>query len=173
MRALLLGSVVMLSACSGENAGSSAPDIAAQAAAAALTKAQQRGDDAETSQSARAARAVVERYFAAVRAKDFRAAHALWGNDGRDSGGSASDLARTVAIYSRYEPEVGKPSAIQVRDGMQYILVSAKLFVENRRTGITANRDGNVMLRRSADANDPDPAKRDWRIWGMDLRVRN
>ncbi|MBA4772986.1 MAG: hypothetical protein H2054_07740 [Sphingomonas sp.] len=173
MRIMVLGALVMASACSDQAPGGPSADIAAQAANAALSTSQARHDDRADSPSAREARLVVERYFAAIAAKDFRSAHALWGNNGKDSGGSADDLARTIAIYSRYEPEVGNPTAIRARDGMQYILVSAKLFVENRKTGNTASRDGNVMLRRSANPDDADIAKRDWRIWGIDLRVRS
>jgi hypothetical protein len=170
---MVLGALVMASACSDQGPGEPPSDIAAQAAKAALSTSQARGDEAADSPSAREARSVVERYFAAVTAKDFRAAHALWGNDGKDSGGSVDDLARSIAIYSRYEPEVGNPTAIRTRDGMQYVLVSAKLFVENRKTGNTASRDGNVMLRRSSNPTETDPTKREWRIWGIDLRVRS
>lgn len=173
MRIMVLGAFVMASACSGQPSDEGSIDVAAQAANAALSTSQARREDTADSPSAREARSVVERYFAAVNAKDFRTAHALWGNNGKDSGGSADDLARAITIYSRYEPEVGKPTDVRVRDGMQYILVSAKLFVENRKTGNTASRDGNVMLRRSINSNDADPAKREWRIWGIDLRVRN
>lgn len=170
MRVMLFGSVAVLAACAPAKPER---DVAADAAKAALAQARDRSDDTAQSVAAQDARAIVARYFDRIAAKDFEGARALWGNGGADSGGSAADLARTVTIYSRYEPEVGKPTAIRARDGMQYVAVSAKLFVQNRKTGRTADRQGTVMLRRSANENDPDPGKRDWRIWAIDLRVKS
>lgn len=162
--------VALLAACSTEDKAGNATSMVANASAP--TASAQRGDEPATSPSAEAAREVVARYFAMIEAKDYAGAYRLWGNDGADAGGTLDVFEKSFAIYSKYEPIVGKPTEIHAREGMQYVLVEAKLHVENRKTGRTADRSGTVMLRRSANPDDPVKAKRDWQIWGVDLRVK-
>ncbi|MBY0519380.1 MAG: hypothetical protein K2P79_03015 [Sphingomonas sp.] len=169
MRVFVMLSFGALVACSAEDKGGNAAAVvtnAALPAAAAL-----RGDEPATSPSAVAARDTVARYFAMIDGKDYAGAYRLWGNDGADAGGTIDDFKKTFAIYSKYEPIIGEPTEIHARDGVQYVLVQAKLHVENRKTGKIADRSGTVMLRRSANPDDPVEAKRDWKIWGVDLRV--
>ncbi len=171
MRSFLMLSILALVACSPSSpGGNSATPVVANSTADTGGK---RGNEPADSPSARAARDVVERYFKSIEAKDYAAAYRLWGNDGADAGGSLKDFEQTFALYSKYEPEAGAPTEIRARDGMQYVAVAAKLFVENRTNRKTANKSGTVLLRRSVDPADPVASKRDWRIWGVDLRVKN
>lgn len=132
-----------------------------------------RGPAAPNSPDARAAMATVQRYFRAIEARDYAAAYAMWTEGGRSAAPSLAAFEASFAPYSEYEPAVGRPTAVTVRDGTQYVLVSASTFVKRRGSGATAERDGFVMLRRSVDPRDPDPAKRDWHIWATDIRVRH
>lgn len=167
-------SALALAACSpSQPHADTNGSVMANAAAAANAADGMRGNEPADSASARAARDVVARYFALIEDRDYAGAYRLWGNDGADAGGSLKAFEQSFAPYSKYELEVGMPTEIRARGGMQYIAVDAKLFVENRKTRITANRTGSVLLRRSADPADPVEGKRDWRIWGVDLRVRN
>lgn len=171
MRLILCLPLIGLVACTPQNGSGNA------GAAASTNTTQpmpgQRGNESADSASARAARETVERYFVALEKKDFATAYRLWGNDGKDSGGSVEVFANSLAPYSKFEPEAGDASEIRARDGMQYVLVAARAHVENRKTGKAAERSGSVALRRSVDPNDPVEHKRDWRIWSIDLRATN
>jgi len=160
-----------MAACTPTGDGGNRSDAPAGNVAQAAPS--QRGNEPADSASAKAARDTVERYFAAIAKKDYATAYRLWGNDGKDSGGTVDAFAASFAPYSKFEPEAGDPTEIRARDGMQYILVTARAHVENRKTGKTAERSGSVALRRSADPNDPVEHKRDWRIWSVDLRAAN
>lgn len=172
MRLMIFLPLAALAACAPQ--GDSGNVAGAMTNAAAPTPSLgQRGNEAADSPGARAARETVERYFDLIGKKDYAGAYRLWGNDGKDSGGSVEAFAASFAPYAKYEPEAGNPTEIRARDGMQYILVTARAHVENRKTGKTSERSGTVALRRSTDPNDPVADKRDWRIWSVDLRVAN
>ena len=121
-----------------------------------------------TSPEASAAKQVAEQYFAHIKRKQFAVARQLWDNDGAASGGDAAALAASFDRFTRYEPSVGAPTAITIRDGMQYIAVGAKAKVtDTLRNGRTYMREGAILLRRrDTKAGAPAP----WRIWGVDLR---
>lgn len=171
MRLLIPLLLVSLAACAPQGETSNAAATATNATATPAPPGL-RGDEPADSPSARAAHDVVAQYFALVEKKDFKAAYRLWGNGGKDSGGSPEAFANSFAPYAAFEPEAGDPSEIHARDGIQYILVAARAHVEIKQTGKTAEREGTVALRRSADPNDPVADKRDWRIWSVDLRAR-
>lgn len=171
MRPILFLLLMGLAACAPQEGDGN--DAAAASSNLAQPAPGQRGDEPADSASAKAARETVERYFAAIEKKDYAAAYRLWGNDGKDSGGSVDAFAATFAPYSKFEPEAGAPSEIRARGGVQYIIVAARAHVENRKTRKTAERKGSVALRRSTDPNDPVEHKRDWRIWSVDLRASN
>lgn len=168
MRLMIPLVLLSLAACApqGETTNTTATNATASPERPGL-----RGDEPANSPSALAARAVVEQYFTSVEKQDYQAAYRLWGNGGKDSGGSPESFANSFAGYAKFEPETGDPSEIHARDGMQYILVAARAHVENKKTGKTAEREGTVALRRSVDPDDPVVDKRDWRIWSVDLRV--
>ena len=167
MRHALIVAALGLASC-GQNA--SAPKPAPSPSATATGT---RGAAAPNSPDARAAMAAVQTYFKAIKAGDYAAAYAMWTEGGHSAAPSLAEFKASFAPYAEYEPSVGRATAVTVRDGTQFVLVSASAFVKQRGTGATAEREGFVMLRRSADPNDPDPAKRDWRIWATDIRVRH
>ncbi len=131
------------------------------------------GDEPATSPSAEAAKQVVTQYFALIDAGKYDDAYHLWGNGGADVRGTLKQFTDGIRAYSVYDAKVGEPTAIKSREGKQYILVTATLDVKLRRTGGTAARSGTVMLSRSADPKETAPDKKEWRIWGMDLRVKH
>lgn len=167
MRHALIVAALGLASC-GQNAAAPKPAPSPTATAAGM-----RGPAAPNSPDARAAMAAVQTYFKAIKAGDYAAAYARWTEGGHSAAPSLAEFKASFAPYAEYEPSVGRATAVTVRDGTQFVLVSASAFVKQRGTGATAEREGFVMLRRSADPNDPDPAKRDWRIWATDIRVRH
>lgn len=116
------------------------------------------------------AKHTVEKYFALIRRNRFSEARLLWDHGGADSGGNAAALAASFNRFTKFTATVGDPTAIKINDNTQYIAVSTKADVTDRRTGRTYKREGTVMLRRHVDH-----AKRwgKWRIWGMDLREKH
>ncbi|MBY0304566.1 MAG: hypothetical protein K2W86_05380 [Sphingomonas sp.] len=160
-------------------AGCSAPEGAAnnqqmaKAPEAATPGKKMLGDEPASSPSAIAAKETVDRYFSFIRAGDYDKAYVLWGDRGGDTRGTLKTFSDGFKIYSVFEPVTGEPTAIKMTDGKQYILVTATIDVKNRKKGTTAHREGVVMLRRSADPTETDPEKKEWRIWGVDIRVKN
>ncbi|OYY91395.1 MAG: hypothetical protein B7Y45_03725 [Sphingomonas sp. 28-66-16] len=146
---------------------------AAKAAASDKPGTPMLGDAPATSPAAAEAKAVAERYFDLIEKKKYRDAWLLWGNGGADSKGTATQFADSFKPFSVYEPTVGEPTEIKARDGQQFIAVAASAHVKIRKTGKEQERSGVVMLRRSADPSETIDEKKNWRIWGVDLRVRH
>ena len=173
MRFRMLTAVLLCAACSKR-------DTAADNAGAPVTmnattpEAQEiRGNQPMSSASAQAARATVIRYFTFIKRGDYEAARLIWGNNGADTRGTPKAFADSFKTFSVYNPSVGDPTEIKATGGMQYVAVQAKLHVERRDNGKTADRRGVVMLKRSTDPNDPAVDKREWRIWGVDIRTQH
>lgn len=169
-RFILLVGGLSLAACSPDGAGPSAP---AKPEPAATSTGRMLGDEPATSPAAAEARATVDRYFKLLDVGNYDAAYKLWGNRGADTRGTFEQFKASFAPYSEYRQQVGEATAIKATNGKQYILVTAIADVKNRKTGNTAHREGTVMLSRSADPAEVDPDKKEWRIWGTDIRVQH
>lgn len=128
-------------------------------------------EDGPNSANAQAARKVVEDYFALIGQGKYGEARALWANGGADSGGDAVAFKASFAPYAEYRPKVGAPTFVQSSGASQYIKVAADLEIKFRKDGRVSQRRGTVMLRRSADPRETSPDKKEWRIWGVDIRA--
>ncbi len=164
-------SLLLATGCSGTDDRAREQQKANAAAAAAAKKAP--GEEPATSPAALEAKKTVEQYFKFIDAGDYRSAYLLWGDSGADTRGTLEQFAATFAPYSVHKSTVGTPTEIKVSDGKQYILVTGTIDVKNRKTGGTAHREGVVMLRRSANPAEAAPDKKEWRIWGVDIRVHH
>ncbi|MGY4397866.1 hypothetical protein ACVWZA_003063 [Sphingomonas sp. UYAg733] len=172
MRNLVILPLILAAACTVQRQ----PDNGSIAQANAATSAEKsglRGHEPATSRSAIEAKEMVVEYFELIKDKKYSTARKFWGNDGADSGGDDAAFAATFTPYSAYQPKVGAPTEIKASGGMQYSTVAATLHVKRRSNGAEADRNGVVMLRRSIDPNDKTAEKRDWKIWGIDIRLRN
>jgi len=163
MRQFFICSVLLLAACSP---GSSAQNEAAVAPANLM------GDEPALSPAAAEAKKVVETYFTALREKRYADAWALWRTDGPPIPNAEGKFAKSFAIFSSYDPVAGDPTEIKARDGFQFVVVQAQAKVRIKATGMVKTHSGTVLLKRSANPNEPDPEKRVWRIWGSDIRMR-
>lgn len=152
-------------------AGACSPQPAKQTAEAGAQTAQ-RGDEPADSPSATAARVFVQRYLSLLEQGKYAEARLLWTDHGAGTGGDAATFAKAFEPFTKYTPEIGEVTFISARDGFQFVLVHAKAKVVLRRNGRELEMSGPVMLKRSVNPNDPDPEKRDWRIWGSDIRPR-
>ena len=172
MRIVAIAPLILLAACTARQPANNSADAANTLTAAAPLPPGARGPQPANSVDALAAKKVVEQYYALIKAKKYAEARLLWGNEGADAGGDVAAFAKTITPYSVYQPKVAGTSHIEVADGMQYVKVVASLHVKRRDTGAEADRDGAVTLRRSIDPNDPATDKRDWKIRGIDIRMR-
>lgn len=175
MRRLILLSLVVCAGCSprmpdpvANTTGTAETSVAANTTATGANG--MRGNEPKASVSAAEAKATVMRYFALIKRRDFATARLLWGNHGEDTRGTPRAFAESITMYSEYVPKVGDPTEIKAASGQQYIAVETALHVKLRATGGVAERTGVVMLRRSVDPKTTDADKRDWRIWGIDIR---
>ena len=121
--------------------------------------------------SAAAATRVLERYFAAVATKDYRAAYRMWGGNGEATGMTFRQFADSFAKYRIYDGNVGKPGAIEGAAGSAYIEFPAKV------TGVLARGGGFVLegpmtLRRVNDVDGSTAEQRRWHIASSGLKPR-
>ncbi len=158
LRAAMLAGVMFIASCSGQGQRNEQAPASPSPTATPLLADQQD------------AKATVAKYFDLIAHRDYDAARKLWGNGGADTRGTPVQFARSFTQYTRYDPSVGEPTEIKTTQGKQYILVQASLHVVMKGTGRISDREGVMMLSRSADRQNGNPDQRDWRIWGVDLR---
>jgi hypothetical protein len=129
------------------------------------------GDSAtldSTAGGAGAAADVVRRYYAAIAARDFRAAYALWGDSGRASRQSFDDFAAGFRETASVEAEVGAPGRVDPAAGSRYVEVP--VVVTARTTAGEAQRfEGSYVLRRSV-VDGATPEQRRWHIHSASIR---
>ncbi len=132
-----------------------------------------RSDESATSESATAAKAVAARYYGLIAARKYREAWLLWGNGGADSRGTAEAFAKSFERYANYVAKVGAPTDIKAVGDMQYITISIEVMPILKTGARGDKQSGTLLLRRSTRLNEPVADKKDWRIWGADVRVRH
>jgi hypothetical protein len=113
---------------------------------------------------------VVRRYYAAIDARNFPAAYALWGADGGASGKSLAEFAAGFGNTTHTRVIVGDSIRMEGAAGSQYatvpVVVDATL-----RDGRQQHFTGTYIVRR-AMVDGATPAQRRWHIYKADLRER-
>ena len=121
--------------------------------------------------SAAAAVEVVRRYYAAIAARDYRAAYALWGDGGAASGQSFEDFAGGFANTAHVEAEVGEPGRVEGAAGSRYVEVPVTVRARTE-DGEEQVFEGSLTLRRAV-VDGATPEQRRWRLYTADVaRVR-
>jgi hypothetical protein len=111
-----------------------------------------------------AAVAVVRDYYAAINARDFVRAYALWSDGGRSSGQSPRQFSDAFSETAGITVQIGDPSELQGVGGARHVEVPVTLTA-TRRSGEVRRFLGAYTLRRaSVDRADG------WRIIAADLR---
>ncbi|QCO67269.2 hypothetical protein E5843_04785 [Luteimonas yindakuii] len=110
------------------------------------------------------ATAVVQAYYAAIDARDYRSAYALWSDGGRASGQSPEQFATGFAATRAIEVQVGAPGAADGATGSQYVRVPVSV-VATQADGSTRRYAGQYTLRRAASGGGDA-----WRIASAELR---
>lgn len=112
--------------------------------------------------------AVVRDYYAAINARSFARAYALWSDGGRASGQSAQQFADGFADTTGVSVEILPPGRVDAGAGSRYLEVPVALTA-SQRDGSQRKYVGAYVLRRAVvDGATPD--QRAWRIGSADLR---
>lgn len=111
---------------------------------------------------------VVRRYYAAINARDYASAHALWGDDGRASGQDAQQFAAGFAATTGVSVQIGAPGGIEGAAGSRYIQVPVTLDA-TQADGTHRRYAGSYTLR-LAVVDGATPEQRSWHIASADLR---
>lgn len=111
---------------------------------------------------------VVRRYYAAVNARDFRAAYGLWTSGGAESRQTLEQFSAGFDSTRRVIADVGEPGRVEGAAGSRYVTVPVMLRAETT-SGETQRFAGTYTLRRSVvDGASLD--QRQWRIYSAAVR---
>jgi hypothetical protein len=117
-----------------------------------------------------AARATVERYYAAIDAGRYRNAYRLWASDGRASGKTARGFAAGFARTRHVRVAAGPPTSGEGATGSVFVTVSVRVFA-TLTDGTRQRFAGNYVLRRVNDVQGATLEQRRWHIASARLRV--
>ncbi|WP_245156368.1 hypothetical protein [Agrilutibacter solisilvae] len=112
--------------------------------------------------------AVVRDYYAALNGGDFPRAHAMWADEGRASGQSATQFAAGFADATGISVEVMPPGRIDAGAGQRHIEVPVAYTV-TLRDGSLRRYVGAYTLRRTV-VDGASAEQRAWRIGSADIR---
>lgn len=120
--------------------------------------------------AAQSAVEVLRRYFAAIDARDYPTAYALWANGGAASGQTLEEFAAGFAQTERVRAEIGEPGRIEGAAGSRYIAIPVAIHATTA-SGEEQHFEGGYTLRRSV-GDGATPEQRSWRIHSAALRRR-
>jgi hypothetical protein len=112
--------------------------------------------------------AVIRDYYAAINARDFSRAHALWSDGGNASGQTPQQFADGFADTASVSATIDVPGQIGAAAGSRYIEVPVAVTAEQR-DGSTRRFVGAYTLRRAVVDGATDE-QRAWRITSADIR---
>ena len=111
---------------------------------------------------------VLRRYYAAINARDFRQAYALWGNGGAASNQTYDDFAAGFVETRRVQVDIGEPGRVEGAAGSRYVEIPVVLRAVTTR-GENQRFEGTYVLRRTVVDGAP-PEARSWHIYRASLR---
>lgn len=118
--------------------------------------------------SAADAASVVQSYYAAIAARQYPRAYALWSGGGQASGQSAQQFAGGFADTASVSADVGAPGRVDAAAGSRYVEIPVSVTA-TRRDGSVHRYVGAYTLRRAVVDGATDE-QRAWRIASADLR---
>lgn len=116
-----------------------------------------------------AARAVVERYYAAIDRKQYRVAYRLWAGDGQASGRSYAAFARRFARTAHTRVVTGRPTDGEGAAGSLYLTVPVTVTA-TLKDGTPQRFGGRYVLRRVNDVDGATAAQLRWHLASATLR---
>ena len=116
-----------------------------------------------------AARAVVQRYYAALERGQYRAAYLLWSDNGAASGKTYPNFVRGLARTSHTAVVAGRPTDGEGAAGSLYVTVPVTVAA-TLRNGARQRFRGSYTLRRVNDVAGATAAQLRWHIASAKLR---
>ena len=110
---------------------------------------------------------VLRRYYAAIAARDFRRAYALWDDAGAASGQTFEAFAAGFAETARVEAEVGEPGRVEGAAGSRYVEVPVTIRAATD-AGEEQRFEGTYTLRRSV-VDGATAEQRRWHLYAADV----
>jgi hypothetical protein len=110
---------------------------------------------------------VIRRYYAAINAREFHRAYALWGDRGAASGQTFEQFAAGFAGTARVEVDVGEPTRVEPAAGSRYVEVPVVVRAVAV-SGQGRRFEGTYTLRRSVVDGAPAEQRR-WHIYSADI----
>jgi hypothetical protein len=113
---------------------------------------------------------VVRNYYAAIAARDYRRAYAMWGDDGKSSGQTLEQFAAGFARTQTVAVDVGPPGRVEGAAGSRYVDVPVVVRATTQ-DGENQRFEGTYTLRRVV-VDGASPAQRRWHLSSADLARR-
>jgi len=113
---------------------------------------------------------IVRRYYAAIQARDYASAYALWDSGGQASGETLREFAAGFAQTARVSVTVTDSTRVGAAAGSQYATVPVRVDAVLR-DGREQHFTGTYVLRRSM-VDGATPEQRRWTIYKASLRER-
>jgi hypothetical protein len=148
----------------------SAPEFARDVPAPAAEDRTSVSEPPAAPDSAQAAAAVVEAYYALIDTGKYREAWKLWGGAGRRSGKTETEFAAGFASTASTHAEVGAPGGSEGAAGSSFIEVPVTVNA-TLKDGTTQRFVGTYTLRRVNDVPGSSPEDRRWHIDSAKLRT--
>ena len=111
--------------------------------------------------------AVIARYYSDINARDFRAAYALWGNDGAASKQSFDQFSNGFAQTASVKVQLGEPGRIEGAAGSRYVDIPVTLE-STLKSGERQTFTGTYTLRRAV-VDGATAAQRRWHIYSAKI----
>ena len=112
--------------------------------------------------------ALVRDYYAAINARDYARAYALWSDGGQASGQTSQQFAAGFAATQAVSAEIGAPGGQDAGAGQRYIEVPVALRA-TQADGSVRRFAGSYVLHRTV-VDGASAEQRSWRIRSADLR---
>lgn len=110
---------------------------------------------------------VIRRYYAAIDARDYRRAYALWSDAGAASGQTLEEFTAGFARTARTEARVGAPGRIEGAAGSRFVEIPVTIRAVTD-AGAEQRFAGRYVLRRSV-VDGASAEQRRWRIHSADI----
>lgn len=117
---------------------------------------------------AAAAATLVQSYYAAINAKDYARAHAMWSDEGNASGQSAEQFAAGYATTEHVEAQVGTPGNAEGAAGARYLEVP--VTVRSIRAGGEQRTYAGHFVLRAVTADGVPASARQWHLYNAALQ---
>ncbi|HEX6308494.1 MAG TPA: hypothetical protein VFZ69_09925 [Longimicrobiales bacterium] len=114
--------------------------------------------------------AVIQAYYDAIEARDYRLAWQLWGDGGAASGQGYDEFASGFAETASVQVEIGRPGGIDAAAGSRFVRVPVVIRATTR-AGERQRFEGSYTLRRSV-VDGATPAQQQWHIYSAEIAAR-